>query len=158
VTIGWTASIDTRATGYAVRVGTGTSVSTKRTTATLTGLKCGRSYTVSVTATGASGATSSAIAVRVATAACAAPKLRFANLKSNVAVPLHFTAKLAASSAVGLSKVNVFVDGSRAKASARYAFALSVRPGRHTLTAVATDLRGTTTTVRITVLARRATR
>ena len=158
ITISWTASTDNvGVTGYGLyRDLAPAGNTTTATTATITGLTCGTSYELAVDAQDAAGNRSTKTTLSTTTATCdndtIPPSVTITAPASGASVSGTVTVAAAATDNQAVAGVAFRVDGSTIGAedvSAPYSVAwstLGVADGSHTLTAVARDTSGNTTT------------
>ena len=178
LTLGWTASADTRTIGYRVAQNGNVVATPTGTSAAIGSLSCGTTYTFSVVAVDVTSSASSAATTTVTTAACPTPPapapaptpaptpdttpptLTITSPAANASVPLSVAVAAVASDGTGVSAVRFSVDGAAwcTDTTAPYACGVSLKAGWHTLTVKASDAAGNVTTKSIRVYASKRVR
>jgi chitodextrinase len=154
-TMSWTASTDNvGVTGYTYYLNGVSQGTTNGTSVTFTGLTCGTSYQAGVDAYDAAGNHSAQATTTLTTTACdtTAPSVTLTAPSNGATVSGNVTVSATATDNVGVSGVQFKLDGvnlGNEDTSSPYSLSwntTSVANGSHTLTAIARDAAGNTTT------------
>jgi chitodextrinase len=155
VSLAWTASTDNQGVaGYGLYKNLMPAGSSQATTAAVSGLACGTTYTLGVDAYDAAGNRSPQTSVSTSTTACdtTAPTVQVTNPASGATVTGVVDLRATAADNTGVAGVQFKVDGvaqGPEVATSPYSYSWvssSVPNGTHTITATARDLSGNTTT------------